>query len=829
LSDSTAITTNSPYGVDMTQFGLTSWTSVTSLPTGLKWSSIALSSSGQYQTVVAGNAEGNIYTSDNYGKSWNKQILVDSNFYWFSVSMSASGQYQTAVNTNDSNSKGNIHTSSNYGKTWTKTYSSTNPGNSYFESVSVSASGQYQCVLNYGNSNNAVYISTNYGQTWKNYLNVNLGWRGKIKMSASGQYLTLVYGSGTSGTWISSNYGETWSNINYSTNLFALDMSASGQYQTSGIYSGVGIRSLYTSSDYGKTWIQNTSASTNFDWNSISLSSSGQYQAATSDYYIWYSTNYGQTWSLTSAPTEFWLSLSVSSSGQYIVAGYAGGVYTTSIPTTFGGNVIINGTLTGPFGSGGPRESPDTLSIFSTSTLSLSNFGATWSQNATTLRWNYISTSSSGQYQTACVNDGFIHTSSDYGKIWLPNASAPSANWSAVSLSSTGQYQTAVVSRGQIYISSNYGTTWTPVYTNANYNGVSVSASGKYQTAVVNDNTGTLPSNIYISSDYGNSWNATSTIFSNTIQWKYVALSASGQYQTATPFNNNLYVSSDYGNTWLPKSLNHKWWSISLSASGQYQTAGVNNGPIYISNDFGNTWSLRLIDANRYWQSISLSSSGQYQCALSQTFINTNTNVYVSTDYGNTWTVTATSLGNLVWNSVSMSSSGQYITAVVDQGYIYTSSSHPTSVNNIAYNLYLTGATGQTGGAGNSANTDNNVYCNNVYAKSAVYANNVALTSDYRIKENVKPLDNKFHVDYLKPVSYTNKQTNEEDIGFIAHELQEHYPELVSGVKDGSELQRVNYIGLIPILVNEIKALKNNNIMLENEINNIKEFLKQFT
>ena len=170
-----------------------------------------------------------------------------------------------------------------------------------------------------------------------------------------------------------------------------------------------------------------------------------------------------------------------------------------------------------------------------------------------------------------------------------------------------------------------------------------------------------------------------------------------------------------------------------------------------------------------------------------------------------------------------------------DSGADYTLS-YDTNTSEITYsttvkafNLFLTGATGQTGGVDNSSNTNNNVYCNNVYALSAVYANNVALTSDYRIKENVKPLDNKFHVDYLKPVSYTNKQTNEEDIGFIAHELQEHYPELVSGVKDGSELQRVNYIGLIPILVNEIKALKNNNIMLENEINNIKEFLKQFT
>ena len=32
----------------------------------------------------------------------------------------------------------------------------------------------------------------------------------------------------------------------------------------------------------------------------------------------------------------------------------------------------------------------------------------------------------------------------------------------------------------------------------------------------------------------------------------------------------------------------------------------------------------------------------------------------------------------------------------------------------------------------------------------------------------------------------------EVECGLIAHELQEHYPDLVIGEKDGSELQRVN-------------------------------------
>jgi predicted acyltransferase (DUF342 family) len=82
-------------------------------------------------------------------------------------------------------------------------------------------------------------------------------------------------------------------------------------------------------------------------------------------------------------------------------------------------------------------------------------------------------------------------------------------------------------------------------------------------------------------------------------------------------------------------------------------------------------------------------------------------------------------------------------------------------------------------------------------------------TSDYRIKSNVQPLVNGVYVvDNLRPVSYTNRLSNKQDIGLIAHELQEHYPFLVNGEKDGPANQSVNYIGLIGLLIHEIQQLK---------------------
>ena len=70
------------------------------------------------------------------------------------------------------------------------------------------------------------------------------------------------------------------------------------------------------------------------------------------------------------------------------------------------------------------------------------------------------------------------------------------------------------------------------------------------------------------------------------------------------------------------------------------------------------------------------------------------------------------------------------------------------------------------------------------------------------------PLDNTFTVDKLNPIIYTHKKNKDKNIGFLAHEVQEEFPFLVTGEKDGEETQSLNYQGLIGILVKEIQELK---------------------
>ncbi|MFY7729891.1 MAG: tail fiber domain-containing protein [Flavobacterium sp.] len=99
-----------------------------------------------------------------------------------------------------------------------------------------------------------------------------------------------------------------------------------------------------------------------------------------------------------------------------------------------------------------------------------------------------------------------------------------------------------------------------------------------------------------------------------------------------------------------------------------------------------------------------------------------------------------------------------------------------------------------------------------IYANTTIYgtvfANAFNATSDVRIKTNIQPLDDAYSVDRLNPVSYTNKLTEKPDIGFIAHEVQEVFPSLVTGEKGADAYQTINYNGIIPILVKEIQRLK---------------------
>jgi hypothetical protein len=77
-------------------------------------------------------------------------------------------------------------------------------------------------------------------------------------------------------------------------------------------------------------------------------------------------------------------------------------------------------------------------------------------------------------------------------------------------------------------------------------------------------------------------------------------------------------------------------------------------------------------------------------------------------------------------------------------------------------------------------------------------------TSDYRLKENVAPMQNALAtVAQLKPCTYTWKSNGSDGQGFIAHELQAVVPDCVTGEKDGMRTVQYEISPAIPAVLGE--------------------------
>lgn len=120
---------------------------------------------------------------------------------------------------------------------------------------------------------------------------------------------------------------------------------------------------------------------------------------------------------------------------------------------------------------------------------------------------------------------------------------------------------------------------------------------------------------------------------------------------------------------------------------------------------------------------------------------------------------------------------------------------------------------------GNASNTQIQRFFYDTTAVGSINVSGSATTystsSDYRLKENVKPMQNALEtVAQLKPCTYTWKADGSNGQGFIAHELQEVVPDCVTGEKDavnedGSiKAQGIDTSFLVATLTAAIQELK---------------------
>jgi len=199
------------------------------------WLGISISSTGQYQsaiynpysTIASIYSGGYIYTSTDYGNTWNPVNSTGSK-YWSSIAVSSTGQYQTAVSSLSPEVQATIvvYISNNFGKTFTPISTTWAAASINTSSISISATGQYQAIA-VNNSN--IYISNNYGASWSTTATSDT-WS-SISMSANGQYLIATANNNYIVTSV--NYGNTWTNNSTVDTIYSAAMSSDGQYLTS--------------------------------------------------------------------------------------------------------------------------------------------------------------------------------------------------------------------------------------------------------------------------------------------------------------------------------------------------------------------------------------------------------------------------------------------------------------------------------------------------------------------------------------------------------------------------------------------------------------------
>ena len=99
-------------------------------------------------------------------------------------------------------------------------------------------------------------------------------------------------------------------------------------------------------------------------------------------------------------------------------------------------------------------------------------------------------------------------------------------------------------------------------------------------------------------------------------------------------------------------------------------------------------------------------------------------------------------------------------------------------------------------------NLENDETITNATDGTVVVSGNLTVSSDMRLKDNIQPLgDTMVNILKLDAKSYTRE--GREEIGLIAQDVQNVYPELV--VEDGNGMLAVNYQALSAILINGIK------------------------
>jgi len=251
-----------------------------------------------------------------------------------------------------------------------------------------------------------------------------------------------------------------------------------------------------------------------------------------------------------------------------------------------------------------------------------------------------------------------------------------------------------------------------------------------------------------------------------------------------------------------------------LSTAIDFYGFGINPSILRYQLPSGGTYS-----HNFYSGSTLLFQIGTYNTTTANPFYITNNTVSTSTSTGALQVSGGAGIGGNLYvggNSIVLTN-----TTITTQSFLYFNGTTGGYVSTLNNNLYIVAKVGTIYFQPNGSST----YQGSYSTTGQMTAVSFNASSDYRIKSNIENLPNNFTVDKLRPVQYDMSGGQGHDMGFLAHEVQEIFPFLVTGVKDGEEKQTLNYNGFIALLVKEVQDLKKENIDLKTRLDAIEKRL----
>jgi hypothetical protein len=271
-------------------------------------------------------------------------------------------------------------------------------------------------VLIATSKNDGISLSTD-GAVWTKTSAPSLPWNA-ISMSSDGK--TLAATAAKYGLYISKDSGREWTKLTglESVNWVNIKVSGSGELILACTEEGV-----YRSTNAGDSWEKVLDAAGN--WNSITVSESGQFATAVSlEEGAYMTSDFGKTWTSVDISAETCIAVTADITGARLYTATLGeGIFTSA------------------------------------------NHGISWEKtNAPDfLVWASITSDSMGQYVVAAAADEAIYFSTNYGQSWKKSDSPSNKKWQKVMTREDGNVYAFAEGESKLFVSEDHGASWVSV------------------------------------------------------------------------------------------------------------------------------------------------------------------------------------------------------------------------------------------------------------------------------------------------------------------------------------------------------------------------------